>query len=217
MARQQTEIPDEQELTAEEIGEMSDETEREIARSAFDAEEPTGDGDRSLEQMEDLEGQLTGDDGERIEPEDEEPQDQEAADQGEEVAEEPQQQADDRGYIPTGRLREVQEARRIAERESQELRERIARLEGAQQARQTPPEPQLPHGQSPEAWPDPVLDPEGFRRRNDQEIERRVREYNENFEVQRGVQALENIRGRCKRRLAGEGGARLRLSHAQCK
>ena len=181
MARQQTEISDEQELTAEEIGEMSDETEREIARSAFGDDEPTGDNDRSLEQMQNIEGQLIGDDDEQIEPEDEEPQDQEAAEAepGEEVAEEPQEQPDDRGFIPTGRLRENTEARRIAERENQELRERIARLEGAQQAYQ----PQQPQPQQPQARPDPVLDPDGFNRWIDGEFERR--------ETMRGVAALQ--------------------------
>ena len=87
----QTEIFDEQDdLTAEEIGEMREETEREIARSAWTEDEPTGDNDRSPERMQDWNGEELGEDGEPIQPEDEEPVDEEAqseaqaADEGEE-------------------------------------------------------------------------------------------------------------------------------------
>ena len=170
MARE-TEITDEQD-----IGDMLDDTEREIARSAFTDEEPTGDDDRSPEAMRGWDNEELGADGEAIDPADEEPQDQEAqAQQPEEVVEdgEPVEDdeppADDRGAIPTGRLREVQEARRTVERENQELRERIARLEGAQQARaQQPQQPQQPAQR-----PDPVLDPDGYDRYRDQQDRQR--------------------------------------------
>ena len=71
------------------------------------------------------------------------------------------------------------DARRVAERERNELRERIARLEGAQQAYQPPPQ----QPQQPQARPDPVLDPDGFNRWIDGEFERR--------ETMRGVAALQ--------------------------
>ena len=169
MARE-TEIPDEQEPTEHEIGEMIEESEREIFRSALSDDEPDGGDDRSPEQMQDFDGRTIGDDGEPIEdPAEEEPTDEEAqAEQPEEVVEEPEE-SDRRGAIPSGRLRESEELRRIAEHERNELRERVARLEGAQQAyRQPPPQPQQP-----QARPDPVLDPDGFNRWIDAEFEQR--------------------------------------------
>ena len=170
MARE-TEITDEQEPTAEELGEMLDESEREIARSAFTDDEPVDDSDQSAEDMQGWDGERLAPDGEAIDPADEEPQDQEAqADQGEELAEdaEPEPPADDRrGAIPPRRLAEEADLRRQALRENQELRERIARLEGAQQAQ---PQPQP---QPPQARPDPVLDPDGFNRWIDAEFEQR--------------------------------------------
>ena len=140
---------------------MEAETNAEIFRAGFhkdrdldgvDGDEPENNGNQSLEDMQGWNGERIRADGETaIDPAEEEPQDQEAQEQepeADEPEQEPQEQPDDRGFIPTGRLRENTEARRIAERENQELRERIARLEGAQQARQQqPPQPQQPkHG-----------------------------------------------------------------------
>lgn len=172
------------EISDEQLGQAFADTEAEIFNEAMGDADPENDGDRSLEQMEDLDGGQLSDDGE---PEDEEPEDEEAdaeSDEDEEEAEDEDDEQDDvdeeedrvngqqlrdERRIPPARLREEAEARRAAMRENQELRERIARLEGAQQAKPQQQEQQR------EEIPDPVLDPEGFRRAVQEDAMRQAR------------------------------------------
>jgi hypothetical protein len=122
-------------------------TESEIFTEAMGDDEDDNDGDNSLEQMEDPVGDDEEDAGE--EEGDEEGQ-EEAGDEPREVREPPEAPPQERP-APSYRLPPVDPR----DQAIAELRERLARMEGAQQA---PQQQQVP----PQARPDPVLDPDGY-------------------------------------------------------
>jgi hypothetical protein len=132
------------------IGEMKDESEREIMRDVFENEqEPEDDGDRSLEEPEDdiaggepeAEQQASEDAQQEREPE-AEPEQEEPEPQGE--------RRDEQGnrFIPYHVVRQERDARQRAERELADMRAR-------QQQYQPPPPPPQPQQPPPDLFVDP--------------------------------------------------------------
>ena len=126
-------------IEIDEIGNAIDSTNKEIFGEAFEQEELTLDetGDRTVEQMgEGLEGQHEPDDDDEVEGEEseggEESDGEEGEGDGKEVKEPPADVAaktaaeqEPQGRVPSGKLREANEARRAAEAERDALKAQI--------------------------------------------------------------------------------------------
>jgi len=183
------------------IGEAIQETEEEIAASAFDDAPDENTGDDSLEQMED-----EGLDGDDQFDEDESEESEEAEGEEGEEGEDRQQPGDrqddrqqdrqpDRRGVPPARLREESEARRAAEAERDAERQRLRALEaeiellkrgGGQQRQQT---------QTPPEEPDIFADPDAWKRATRDEIvgdlqKRAIAESFEDTAEEHGQEAL---------------------------
>jgi hypothetical protein len=155
-------VPTEEEIIAGAIAG----TEAEIFDEATGQAEDEDNGDRSLEEMDDVPGETEEGDDEPTEDEpdgegDEEDEEVDAA--SEEEGEEPEPERDgidegragERGRIPSSRLREEAERRRAAESERDAFRARLAAYE-AQQAISRQPQQEQP------AKPDLFSDPEAW-------------------------------------------------------
>jgi hypothetical protein len=153
------------ELTETDIADAIGNTEQEIFDEATGADPAENDGDRSLEAMDDdIPGAEDGDETDEAEGEESNPADLEAdlEAQGDDDAdargqeEQPQPQ---RG-IPSARLKQEADARRLAEAESRardaENRELRARLEAVERTQKAPDKQDKP------AKPDMFADPEGY-------------------------------------------------------
>lgn len=162
-------VPTEEEILAGAIAG----TEQEIFDEATGQEEAENNGDRSLEEMDD---DIPGESEEGDEPDEEEP-DGEAEDDeteeeidaaSEEDGEEPEPtQSEDRGRIPSSRLREETERRRAVESELANARAQIAAIQVSQQQRQQPQQEQP-------AKPDMWSDPEAWAADREAQLEQRV-------------------------------------------
>ena len=145
-------VPTEEEILAGAIAG----TEQEIFDDANDRTEDENNGDRSLEEMDDVPGETEeGDD----EPDEEEPDgetdetEEEIDAASEEDGEDPEPtQSEDRGRIPSSRLREETERRRAIENERDNLRAELAAFRVQQQQR---PQPQQEQPAKPDIWSDP--------------------------------------------------------------
>lgn len=170
-------------LTEEEIKGAIDDTDREIAEFAFSDDEPAeDDGDTTLEEMDDVPGDVEeGDepdaDAEDTSEDDDDPDGDESDDEAEE-AETDEQEAEtrtdapqERGRIPSGRLREETERRRQIEAELANARARIAAYENSQ--RQPQSQPQSDRQEAPAA-PDIFSDPDGWAAHQRAEIQRDI-------------------------------------------
>jgi len=162
MATQQ--VPTEEEIIAGAIAG----TEQEIFDEATGQAEDENNGDRSLEEMDDVPGETEEGD----EPEADEPDGEGEEDEGEELAaseeegEEPEPEREERtGRIPSSRLREEAERRRAAEQERDNFRAELAALRVAQQQARQPQQEQP-------AKPDLFSDPDGWAAEQRAQIER---------------------------------------------
>jgi hypothetical protein len=149
-------VPTEEEIVAGAIAG----TEQEIFDEATGQEEAENNGDHSLEEMDD---DIPGETEEGEDEPDEESPDGEAEDddeEGEELdaaseedGEEPEPtRSEDRGRIPSSRLREETERRRAIEQERDTLRAQLAAFQVHQQQR---PQPQQEQPAKPDIWSDP--------------------------------------------------------------
>jgi hypothetical protein len=148
-------VPTEEEILAGAIAG----TEQEIFDEATGQEEAENNGDLSLEEIDDdIPGETDeGDEPDEIESED--PADYETETQeeidaaSEEDGEEPElTQSEDRGRIPSSRLREETERRRLAEQDAANVRAQFAEFQAQQQRRQQSQQEQLA---KPDIWSDP--------------------------------------------------------------
>jgi len=167
MATQQ--VPTEEEIIAGAIAG----TEQEIFDEATGQAEDENNGDRSLEEMDDVPGETEegdddrGDDdlGHDGQPDEGDEQDGEI-DASEEEGEEPEPEPEGRtGRIPSSRLREEAERRRAAEQERDNFRAELAALRVAQQQARQPQQEQP-------AKPDLFSDPDGWAAEQRAQIER---------------------------------------------
>ena len=148
-------VPTEEEILAGAIAG----TEQEIFDEATGQAEDENNGDRSLEEMDDdIPGETEEGDQE---PDEEEPdgeseeneEDESDAAASEEDGERPEPtQSEDRGRIPSSRLREETERRRAIEQERDTLRAQLAAFQVQQQQRQ---QPQQEQPAKPDIWSDP--------------------------------------------------------------
>lgn len=165
MATQQ--VPTEEDIIAGAIAG----TEQEIFDEATGQAEDENNGDRSLEEMDDVPGETEeGDEG----PEAEEPDGEGEEDEGEELAaseeegEEPEPDPAERGgRIPSSRLREEAERRRIAEQQVANTQHELAALRAQLQQQIRQPQQEQP------AKPDLFSDPDAVLAQRDAQLEQR--------------------------------------------
>jgi hypothetical protein len=156
-------------------------TESEIFTEAMGDDEDENDGDTSLEQMEDPVGDDEEDAGEEDEGEEDadEAEERPGTSPQEGAREPPEPPPQER---PSYRLPPVDPR----DQAIAELRERLARMEGSQQA---PQQQQAP----PQARPDPILDPDGFREsiaaqmRAEYEVKLEASRLNSNFDTMKAA------------------------------
>lgn len=186
------------EVEDEVLQEMMADTEKEIFGDAIGEKELDSDEiDTQPEQMEGVDGQPLGDEGEPEEDEGEEPEEETPEEEQEEDSgDEPAEQEPDQRMVPSHRLREEANARRLAEARTAELDARLKMLEAQQRQPQQPPT-------QPQQEPDMFADPEGWQRVHDQRL---MQQWNAQ-RVEMSLQAAASERGEyfmeAHRRLAG--------------
>lgn len=166
------------ELTAEAIAE----TETEIFDEALGNEPLDNDGDTSLEQMDDDDP----DDDDAEEEDGEDPDDASQDDGDGEV-----ESAPARRGIPSERLRQEADARRVAEAEAASLRQQMAELRARQDLLDRQSRPAPPVAPKPPPAPDMFADPEGWARHQREQILQEI----ENQRVQNSLAAAAEEHG----------------------